>query len=359
MLHLVPDSTQRRRLLRVVALQRRLIRCLCALPEGAAVDLAWLEGVWRELPSEWIGRFWKNDSGKRKQWVEALAAASTLEKAQLMGICRDQLRFRLLWEQSGALSFQKVDWNKKASTAFDAANSLLKSFYAPLFYDGEGYVLRGGNLAKSAFLAGIDPAARKVCPYCDNNLATAELDHFLPKDDFPFLSCHPDDLVPSCHDCNSVGRKGTRVPLDWDALDQAAGWFHPRWCSAAGRIRVAIQETAGCMLAATLEPIDADDSVRVANFDAMFQLSRLWSTQIQDELQIIGSDVSNALQSEGIAPDEQAVTNTLNALADQKAREIGRRGFAIRDSALYRFAAETPAVIADILRECRDRAAYK
>ena len=59
MLHPVPDSKLRRRLIRVVALQRRLIRRLCDLSPGSTVDLAWLQKVWHELPSDWVERFWK------------------------------------------------------------------------------------------------------------------------------------------------------------------------------------------------------------------------------------------------------------------------------------------------------------
>jgi hypothetical protein len=359
MLHPVPDSTQRRRLLRVVALQRRLIRRLCALEQGAQVDLPWLEVAWRELPADWVRRFWENDKGRRANWIRTLAGASATEKARLMAICHEQLRFRLLWEQGGALTLEKVEWSKKASTVLDAANGLLKSFYAPLFYDDEGYRLRGGALAKSAFVAGIEPAARKVCPYCDNFLQTTELDHFLPKDDFPFLSCHPDNLIPSCHDSNRGGHKGTIAPLDWDAADQAADWFHPRWRSADGRVQVEIAVTTTSLLSARLIALDVADSARVARLDGMFRLSEFWSSQIEDELQLIGSQVGDALQYDGVDPDEQAVAAKLKTLAEQKRREIGRRGLAICHSALYRFAADTPSVVADILRQCRDQLGYE
>jgi len=53
-----------------------------------------------------------------------------------------------------------------------------------------------------------------VCPYCD--LATtpgersAWIEHFMPKDRFPYLSCNPDNVMPSCNACNVAGTgKGT------------------------------------------------------------------------------------------------------------------------------------------------------
>lgn len=79
----------------------------------------------------------------------------------------------------------------------------------------------------------------------------------------------------------------------------------------------------------------------------------------QDELQLIGSQVSTALQEEGIDPDEAVVTAKLKMLAAQKHLEIGKRGLAISHSALYQFAAESPFVIRDILRQCQDQLRYQ
>ncbi len=40
------------------------------------------------------------------------------------------------------------------------------------------------------------------CPYCTSG-TVATLDHYLPKDDYPEFSILPDNLVPSCHRCNT------------------------------------------------------------------------------------------------------------------------------------------------------------
>jgi hypothetical protein len=53
-----------------------------------------------------------------------------------------------------------------------------------------------------------------VCPYCnrnytftlrakDNGIVRPELDHFLPRSEFPFLALSFYNLIPSCHICNS------------------------------------------------------------------------------------------------------------------------------------------------------------
>ena len=48
-----------------------------------------------------------------------------------------------------------------------------------------------------------------VCSYCDidtiSNDRNAWIEHFLPKSIFPYLSCNPMNLIPSCTSCNVSG----------------------------------------------------------------------------------------------------------------------------------------------------------
>jgi len=303
----------------------------------------------------WVKRFWEKDKKNRRDSILTLAAASAADKQRVIEIADEQLRFRELWQPPCAVTLHKIDWKQEP---FASLNKLLKSFYAPLFYDAEGYAFSHCSLAKSAFLEGIDCSARKVCPYCDNYLQKPELDHFLPKDDFPFLSCHPDNLIPSCHDSNSISHKGTNIPLDLEEADQTANWFHPRWRSARHQFKVEIGVKPDLSLTARLAPLAAHDEQRVSNLDKMFKLSEFWSRHIQDELLLIGSQVSDLLQSEDAEADEHLVKKKLMLLAKLRHREIGKRGLAICHTALYQFAADTPSVVSDILRQCRDQTRY-
>lgn len=350
MLHLIPDSSLRRWLLRVVVLQRRLVRALCAFPVNTSVDQAWLCEVWKCLDTDWVRRFWENDKGNRAAWINRVAAATPEEKQGIWAIAKEQLQFRDLWAAAPSVRMRRANWKQEP---FRSLNGLLKSFYDPLFYSREGYAFKNVKFHKEDFLDGIPANRRKVCPYCDNYLQTTELDHFLPKDDFPFLSCHPDNLIPSCHDSNRGSHKGTKVPLDWDQEDQAGGWFHPRWRSGNGRIGVEVAETPERALSARLVPISHVDTPRVANLENMFLISDFWSRQIEDELQLIGSQVSDLLREEKVDPTEQAVRGKLLSIADITKLSIGKRGLAMCHHALYQFAANNPAVVSDITRECR------
>ena len=340
MLHPVPNSERHDTLLQVVELQQQLFAALCALPEGSTVDLHRLEDLWRGCSAEWVGRFWNNDKGKRNAWINRIAGATAADKQAILALATEQLRFSELWATPPTLQVHQQDWNNEP---FKSVNKLLISFYAPVLYDG--YLFGNAAFSKSDFINGFPRSARKVCPYCDNFLQTPELDHFLPKDDFPFLSCHPDNLIPSCHDSNSFSHKGTKVPLDWTLQDQAVDWFHPRLRSARGLFTVAVAENPNRSLSTTLVPTTPALANRVTNLDDTFKLSRFWSEQIEDELQLVGSQVSDSLFEDNIIPTEAVVRSKLQELARLKDLEVGKRGLALCHHALYHFAANTAAVV--------------
>lgn len=50
--------------------------------------------------------------------------------------------------------------------------------------------------------------ANRICPYCGEG-TPQNLDHFLPKTEYPFLVVTPENLVPSCRDCNMEKRQQT------------------------------------------------------------------------------------------------------------------------------------------------------
>ena len=69
----------------------------------------------------------------------------------------------------------------------------------------------------------VEATETNVCPYCNRvfvqNITLAnggsmkgQLDHFLPKEKFPYLAISKYNLVPSCPFCNSVTLKGSTDP---------------------------------------------------------------------------------------------------------------------------------------------------
>ena len=52
-------------------------------------------------------------------------------------------------------------------------------------------------------------AAKEKCPFCGGIGTPRNLDHFLPKMHFPQFSVLPQNLVPSCRDCNMENKAST------------------------------------------------------------------------------------------------------------------------------------------------------
>ena len=69
-----------------------------------------------------------------------------------------------------------------------------------------------------------------VCPYCNRNFTfnfnetetTVELDHYYPKEKYPYLALNLYNLVPSCHTCNHKKRNSAKIHLHpfFDDIDK-------------------------------------------------------------------------------------------------------------------------------------------
>lgn len=349
MLHLVPDSTERARLLAVVEMQRVLMERLCGLAPGSVVNQTWLQALWPAVPPEWIRKFWVNDKGQRAQWLATIAAASPADKQIIRDMVVEQLRFAELYHNPPTVRLTKYNWRQPV---FSAVNKLLKSFYDPYFYKKEGFPNPPGELFhKDDFIAGFTPRVR-VCPYTDYIIQDTKLDHFLPKDQYPMLSCHPDNLIPCCTDANSGSHKGTKAPIDSDEADQAGAWFHPRWRSAHEKYNLTFSTGPAPQPRINFVAKSADDQPRLDNMAQMFGLSELWGVFLDDELQSVAGDVQGWLHDDGKPPTEENVRDCVLRRARQEQKRIGRDGLAIVKSFFYEYIAQTPVLLAQVVRVC-------
>lgn len=349
MLHPVPDSTQRARLLEVVEMQRQLIGALCALPAKSVVDQAWLCTVWPKVPAEWVRRFWENDKGIRATSIAKVAAASLAAKKTLQALIAEQLRFAELYATPATIRLTDHDW---ALPVFAAAKQLLVSFYAPLFYKDEGFPSADGTRFHKEHFISPRP---KICPYTDNVIQDPKLDHFLPKDQFPMLSCHPDNLIPCSTDANSGGHKGTRVPLGLRDAAQAEAWFHPRWRSANGTYQLTFHSAPGApQPRVQFVAVAAADQARLDNLEDMFGLSEFWGRDLDDEVQLVAGEVDGMLRHDQVPPNETNVRDRLRLRANQERGRIGHRALAIVKSHFYEHVAQTPVLLTQVVRTCQN-----
>ncbi|MCE5280357.1 MAG: hypothetical protein ABFD92_07945 [Planctomycetaceae bacterium] len=341
-------------MLRIVELQCQLVRSLCALPEGAVVDLPWLQRLaWPAVDSDWVCRFWGNQNGRRQPWMNTVASADRAAKDELLRIMGEQHRFRELYTAPVGVHLTQTDaafW--EGAHARRAMKNLLLDFYEPWLRQDLGYpdsVCQGnGHLTRQAFLR--EPVF-SICPYCDNQLQSTELDHFLPKSAFPFLSVHPDNLIPSCHDSNRGDRKGDTPPLDWTSLDQTAEHFHPRWRSAVGKFKVAFIEQGARELVATLEALDPADQPKVANLDRLFRLAEFWGRTLMCDIQDIQKEIANDMWHAGGPADAAAARACLTSRSENCQRCLNRRPLQYYWQHLYAHAAQSDLIIREVLRQ--------
>lgn len=97
-------------------------------------------------------------------------------------------------------------------------------------YDKRFVKLKGTREIRDLIKSG---AENNSCPYCGIGSAS-QLDHYLPKSEFHAITVHPNNLVPSCADCNTA-KRAYRPSANSPAV------FHPyfddevfdrRWLSA-------------------------------------------------------------------------------------------------------------------------------
>ncbi len=354
MLHSIPESALRAELLKVVALQERLVKAMCALPKNATVDLAWLKSVWTELTNEWLTTFWNNEKGRRALWLGTVAAASESKKASMLDLWQQHSQFDKLYSDGGAFRIEPCD---RKCRVMDAFGNLLTDFYAPLLYSHAGFpVMAGDNkMNKDKFIHGFAPRV-KVCPYTDYPIPSraTKLDHFLPKEKFPALSCHPDNLFPCSTDANNGGRKGTTVPLELDDTDQAEAWFHPRLRSAKDTFTLEVGHTASREPKLSFVARNAPDQPRLQKLDDMFHLTETWAGHLDDAIGELGNTVSGMLKFANKDADFQNVRDAIVILANQRneERKTGRRALAIAEAFFYLHVANSRYLLNEILDQC-------
>ena len=108
-------------------------------------------------------------------------------------------------------------------------------------------------------------STKVVCPYCDGDMGTADLDHYYSTSHFPLLACSPWNLVPICKSCNDTTiAKGDRLALSTGPPRSSVDWLHPFECPASDGVR--IQLTGNPRQAVPqLNSLDADEQRRLNN----------------------------------------------------------------------------------------------
>lgn len=232
-------------LFRVVVLLKRLLKALAdpALKPGN-VDTAWVQQVWSGMEPEWVRRFCL---GGQESRVQAIANASPRARMALyVQFCR-QNKVGVLLDAGGDFRDLQAlpDINPTLATNI---SDFFKKCYELLGHDSRRH-WRGYAFSRTRVLnrAGYREAfcstapTSDVCPYCDGDIGEPDLDHYLPKQQFPLLACSPWNLVPVCKSCNNaIVGKGESPPISDGQPRCMDEWLHPflRPASPSASIRL-------------------------------------------------------------------------------------------------------------------------
>jgi hypothetical protein len=186
-----------------------------------------------------------------------------------------------------------------------------------------------------------------VCPACDyprpdinEQYIRSDIDHFLPKSLYPFLSVHAPNLVPVCLECNrSVKRNAD--PIDQALAAPLTNSFHPFGKPALDAIKVAVnRKTKGEEYQISLEEMTGGISRRVAGLNRIYKLEERWLVRLKAEIESIRKIIKNAgkrFLQKGMSAND-IVDVLLNAILDDYDQKIGVEHFYILQSSYARYA---------------------
>ncbi len=283
-LHPVKLPRSAAHLFRVVVLQKKLLKALCEPTLNAAtIDLAWLQGVWRKMDPEWVRRFCL---GGQKSPLQPLVAMTGLplsaRRALYEEFCR-QNRVGRTFHAGG--DFRDIRTLNNVDPALArAAGDFFKCCYERFSHDDAkqwpGYQFPGSRLIsnrsyKKDFTS--TPPTSAVCPYCDGEIGTPKLDHYLCKNHFPLLACSPWNLVPVCSSCNEVGAKGDRLAVTHDSPNPMADWLHPFFRAASAGVQIRLSGAPDASIPSLYSP-NAVELNRLNNHSALIHtLTDRWT----------------------------------------------------------------------------------
>lgn len=261
----LPDSAEHLRW--VVKLQQKLLQEVCkGNINSLQVTGDWLFDQIESLGAEkdWVDKFCNRKDTIQEKSKEATSKSfgrTTIEHLQQIADFPPQIKQSVIDAFTNNVAFLD-NFDESASSrhlvdlggeiSVDATINLasirgfLESFYSPNFYKDCGYLVRDATGKVTKFHRNIyleqyllkNQYSVEVCPYCDGDLGSPEIDHFYSKSKYPQLSCHPINLVPVCGTCNSSENKGNKVPLSIAMSDQMHEWLHPFLRPASGQFEV-------------------------------------------------------------------------------------------------------------------------
>lgn len=133
----------------------------------------------------------------------------------------------------------------------------------------------------------IKVSSREICPFCGGIGRALNVDHFLPKANYPQFSIFPGNLVPVCRDCNT-GKSNKVFPLK--TVQPLHPYYDPQHYFSERWVRASILTISPLTVGFLVEPPEHwnnEDSERVRNHFKEFDLSKRYALQARGEISTI------------------------------------------------------------------------
>lgn len=197
---------------------------------------------------------------------------------------------------------------------------LMEHLYKNAF-QGSGICADGERASyKELRSAVLDSNRLKLCPVCLElrNLGRyGEMDHYLPRKNYPLLTFHPDNLAVSCHECNAV-EKRSKNPLAGANMTEI---YFPYHRAAEEETRIAVAGKEGKKNVKLLPGAkNAFVEKRIRNLQRLYSLDERWEEE--DKLSRYLQELMAEAIDRGL--DESAVIQFLErrASAEQRAAAL-------------------------------------
>ncbi|MFP5300387.1 hypothetical protein R2R70_04100 [Cobetia sp. SIMBA_158] len=173
--------------------------------------------------------------------------------------------------------------------------------------------------------------AKERCPFCGGIGKPRNLDHYLAKKYYPQYSILPQNLIPSCLDCNMVGKGQS---LAENAAEQVIHpflddnkFFNEQWIFAEYRIN-GVGRDLGVIHYYVDPPEEWNDidKGRVSQHFVAFDINKIYSLQAVDNLQAIINQ-ANKLREYGFNNEDIVTTLLQPALDVDMIPNHWKRGF--------------------------------
>ncbi|MGB3222814.1 MAG: HNH endonuclease signature motif containing protein [Desulforhopalus sp.] len=303
-------------MLRVVVLIKRLLEALSSPTLNAAtVNTSWVQTVWPQMDGEWVQKFCL---GGQEARIQSIAQASPAARLELCAeFCRQNRVEKMI---AGGGDFKDLsDIPGIDAQLAGIVKEFFKKCYKLLSHDTrrgwKGYEFNGGRSVtnrtyKEDFCNNYP--AKVVCPYCDGDIGTPELDHYLFKSGFPLLALSPWNLVPVCSSCNNViTGKGDRPAITLGPPRTTSTWLHPFFAPATSEVKISLNGSPQDSIPQLVSP-DPDEQERLDNHVDLIQtLAKRWTNKAAAYHDVIVTEVSRKIRLNPVSTIDSIVQERL------------------------------------------------